>query len=225
MDASDGLVDYETAWEWQRARVRARLDEDAGAAARARDAALLVQHPPVYTLGRGSLDSHLLFDDDSPPPGSTCVRADRGGEATYHGPGQLVLYPILDLNHHGRDIHEYMRRLEELVILALEDCCGIRAGRLPGLTGVWVDGEKVAAVGVGMRRWISYHGVALNVRTDLDAFGKIVPCGISDRGVCSVRSILGDGGCPDTAAVARSMRAAFAEVFGLALIESRGDFP
>lgn len=211
------------AWEWQTAQVRARLDAETGAAARSCDAALLVQHPPVYTLGRGSLTAHLHFHPSNPPPGSDCVRTDRGGEATFHGPGQLVLYPILDLNYHGRDIHEYMRLLEELVIVSLKDCCGIEAGRMEGLTGVWVDDEKVAAVGVGMRRWISYHGVALNVCTDLEAFNRIVPCGISDRGVCSVQSILGEDACPDIGAVASSMKNAFAAVFGLSLVEKSAE--
>ena len=138
---------------------------------------------------------------------------------TYHGPGQLVLYPILDLNHHGKDIHEYMRKLEEVVIVSLRKCCGIESYRIDGLTGVWIANEKVAAIGVGMRRWISYHGVAINVDPDLKAFSHIVPCGISDHGVCSINSILGST-APQMNVISNGVKEAFSEIFNLNLVEA-----
>ena len=111
---------------------------------------------------------------------------------TFHGPGQLVLYPILDLNHHEKDLHLYMRQLEEVVIKALEEASGIQGEREEGLTGVWVSGSKVAAIGIRAKRWITFHGLAINVTTDLSPFGLIVPCGIMGRGVTSVRRVLED---------------------------------
>ena len=229
--SSAGLVEYERAWQWQRAQVHERLEADnarersdsgsPGTSGRDVDALLLLQHEPIYTLGRGGLDEHVLFDPAA-PGAARVLRADRGGEATYHGPGQLVLYPIIDLTHHGRDIHEYMRRLEEVVIRALHECTHgrVSASREKGLTGVWVDGEKVAAIGVGMRRWIAFHGVAVNVDPDLRAFSSIVPCGIADKGVCSLRSLLGED-APDMSDVAESVKRTFADVFDVHIEETQ----
>ena len=154
-------------------------------------ALLILQHPPTYTLGSGATLDHLRFDVHAPP--APLFRSGRGGEVTYHGPGQLVLYPILDLAaDHRPDLHWYMRALEEVVIRALASpALGVSAGRVPGLTGVWsAAGRKVAAVGVRARRWITFHGVALNVTTDLEAFAHIVPCGIGDRPVGSLHLAL-----------------------------------
>lgn len=144
------------------------------------DALMVLEHEPCYTLGRGGSTAHLRFPLDSPP--WPLFRIDRGGEVTHHLPGQLVLYPVLNLQRHGADLHLYLRRLEQVVIDLLAPL-GLEGKRLDGLTGVWCEGRKVAAIGVGARRWISQHGLALNVDCPLEGFGAIVPCGIADRPV------------------------------------------
>jgi lipoyl(octanoyl) transferase len=144
------------------------------------DALLLLEHEPCYTLGRGGSEDHLLFDPAAPP--LPLLRIDRGGEVTHHAPGQLVLYPVLNLQRHGADLHGYLRALEQVVIDLLAGL-GLAGERIDGLTGVWLDGHKLAAIGVGARRWVSQHGLALNVDCDLAGFGAIVPCGIADRPV------------------------------------------
>mmetsp|Transcript_23677 Transcript_23677/g.65670 ORF Transcript_23677/g.65670 Transcript_23677/m.65670 type:complete len:222 (-) Transcript_23677:3060-3725(-) len=138
--------------------------------------------------GTGSTEEHLKFDIVDPK--LPIYRTERGGEVTYHGPGQLVMYPILNLRNHKKDLHWYLRMLEEVVIRALDQVSGLQGERIEGLTGVWVDGHKVAAIGVRATRWITYHGLALNVVNDLAPFSDIVPCGISNRPVGSVMSIL-----------------------------------
>jgi lipoyl(octanoyl) transferase len=162
-------------------------------AGRIGDVLLLVEHPHVLTLGvRGDGGrSHILA------PAETLAALDvtvhetgRGGDITYHGPGQIVGYPIIDLKPDRCDVHRYVRDLEEVLIRVAADH-GIQAGRLSGLTGVWVGGEKLAAIGVRIARWITSHGFALNVTTDLDFFKLIVPCGIGDRGVTSLAALLG----------------------------------
>jgi lipoyl(octanoyl) transferase len=157
------------------------------------DTLLLLQHPHVITLGvRGDGGrSHILADPGALAAcGVEVFEAGRGGDVTYHGPGQIVGYPIFDLNPDRRDVHRYVRDLEEVLIRTMFDF-GIVADRIPGLTGVWVSGEKIAAIGVRIARWITSHGFALNVSTNLDYFRLIVPCGIADRGVTSVERQLG----------------------------------
>src|SRR5689334_18314921 len=157
------------------------------------DVLLLVEHPHVLTLGvRGDGGrSHVLAAADAlAARGIEIVEAGRGGDITYHGPGQLVGYPILDLKPDRRDVHRYVRDLEEVLIRTASDY-GIVAGRIEGLTGVWVGGEKLAAIGVRIARWVTSHGFALNVATDLQQFNLIVPCGIADRGVTSLERLLG----------------------------------
>jgi len=181
-----GSVDYTSAWQYQRELVRQRRE---GAVP---DTLLLLEHrPPVITLGRGSHAEHLLV----PPQqlerlGIQLVETDRGGDITYHGPGQLVGYPILDLRQHERDVHLYLRQLEEVIITALTHF-GIVGHRKEGLTGVWVGEEKIAAIGIKVSHWITMHGFALNVCPDLSHFDLIVPCGIRDKGVTSVQNLLG----------------------------------
>ncbi|KAI5062161.1 hypothetical protein GOP47_0022700 [Adiantum capillus-veneris] len=175
------------AWTWQKALVKKNTQaiqegQDVD------DALIILQHNPVYTLGTRSSEQHLLFDKHQPP--CDLYRTERGGEVTYHGPGQLVMYPILNLRHFQMDLHWYLRSLEEVVIRALWNACGIEAARVEGLTGVWVGTEKVAAIGVRVSRWVTYHGLALNVTTDLSPFNRIVPCGISNYSVGSVAEIL-----------------------------------
>ena len=164
-------VPFERAWRWQRA-LQARLLADPAAP----EALVLLQHQPCYTLGRGASLEHLHFDPAAPP--LPLHRIDRGGEVTHHAPGQLVLYPVLDLRRRGSDLHRYLRSLEQVVIDLLAEL-GLRGERVAGRTGVWLDGCKVAAIGVGARRWISQHGLALNVEMPLEGFGAITPCGLT----------------------------------------------
>lgn len=168
-------VPYARAWAWQR-QLQQQLLEDPLAA----EALLLLQHPPCYTLGRGASEAFLGFDPLDPP--LPLHRIDRGGEVTHHLPGQLVLYPVLDLRRHGADLHLYLRDLEGLVIDVLSQL-GLKGERIAGLTGVWLQERKVAAIGVGAKRWISQHGLALNVDCALEGFERILPCGLADRPV------------------------------------------
>ncbi len=147
------------------------------------DFLFLLEHAPVYTIGRTPDQTSLLDSTALPHP---VVQTNRGGQATYHGPGQLVGYPILDLRRHGQDLHRYLRALEEILILTLE-AHGIHAARREKLTGVWVGERKIASIGVGVRRWISMHGFALNVRGDLTPFREIVPCGITGVEMTSIK--------------------------------------
>ena len=155
------------------------------------DTLLLLEHPHVYTLGRNASQRHLLASPERLRAlGAEVFEADRGGDITYHGPGQLVGYPIFDLSQHRRDLRWYMRQLEEVLIGVAGDF-GIEAGRLKGATGVWVGDEKLAAMGVHVSRWVTSHGFALNVNTDLSYFQWIVPCGLCDKGVTSLQKLLG----------------------------------
>ncbi len=156
-----------------------------------------VEHPHVYTLGKSGKPEHLLLDEKGlKAKNATFYKINRGGDITYHGFGQIVGYPILDLDNFFTDIHKYLRLLEEAIILTLADY-GIEAGRIEGLTGVWLDHEKqenprkICAMGVKMSRWVTMHGFAFNVNTDLAYFQNIVPCGITDKAVTSLEKELG----------------------------------
>jgi len=177
---------YVPTWEWQRARAAHVADGTAD------EALLLVEHTPVYTLGQRSDPDHLLHDEAALRTlGADVVWVDRGGDVTWHGPGQITGYPILDLKPRGRDLHRYVETLEQLLI----DTCaslGVAASRVDGMPGVWVGDEKIAAIGVRFTRgWISYHGFAMNVSNDLSWFEKIVPCGLHGYGVTSLSRVLG----------------------------------
>jgi lipoyl(octanoyl) transferase len=148
------------------------------------DCLLLVEHPPVITLGRRGDERHILVRE------VPVVRVSRGGDVTYHGPGQLVGYPIVDLARHGADVHRYLRDLEA-VLIAASACFGVCAGRLPGLTGVWIGTDALAAIGVGIRRWVTMHGFALNVADLRAPFAAIVPCGLAGTGVTSLEQAAG----------------------------------
>lgn len=156
---------------------------------------ITVEHPPVYTLGKSAKDSNLIYDETFYlSKGAEIFRINRGGDVTFHGPGQLVVYPIFDLDQFFTDIHKYLRFLEEAVIRTLDDY-GIKAGRSDGETGVWIDPgghspRKICAMGVRAARWITMHGLALNVSTDLSWFDYIIPCGIRDKGVTSIQKEL-----------------------------------
>lgn len=171
----NGLVPFPIAWGWQRQLQGRLLADPAGP-----EALVLLQHPPCYTLGRGASEAFLGFDPEDPP--APLHRIDRGGEVTHHLPGQLVLYPVLNLQRHGGDLHLYLRELEGVVIDVLA-ALGLVGERMDGLTGVWLEDRKLASIGVGARRWISQHGLALNVDCPLEGFESIVPCGLEGRPV------------------------------------------
>ncbi len=170
------------------------------------DTLLLVEHPPVFTLGRGAEEKNLLTPRDVP-----VHRVSRGGEVTFHGPGQLVGYPLIDLTNHGRDVHLYLRGLEAVLIEVLATY-GIAAHREAGKTGVWVNEKKIASIGVGVRRWVAYHGFALNVTTDLSYFADIVPCGLVGVRMTSMAELLHTP--VDMLAIKSLMAATFARYFG-----------
>jgi lipoyl(octanoyl) transferase len=180
-----GTLAYDEAIELQRALVEDRR------AGRVPDLLLLLQHPHVITLGvRREGRSHVLASPaELNGRGVSVFETGRGGDVTYHGPGQLVAYPILDLRPDRMDVHRYVRDLEQVMIEASARF-GVQAARVAGLTGVWVGGEKLGAIGVRISRWITSHGIALNVATDLSYFRLIVPCGIADRGVTSLERLL-----------------------------------
>ena len=186
-----GRVEYGEALELQRTLVEARRSGKIG------DTLLLLEHPPVITLGarsRGARTNVVASGDALDAAGVAVHETGRGGDVTYHGPGQLVGYPILDLRPDRQDVHQYVRDLEEVLIRAIARF-GVEGVRVPGLSGVWVGAEgreaKVAAIGVRVSRWITSHGFALNVTTDLTHFQLIVPCGIADRGVTSLEHLTG----------------------------------
>lgn len=170
------------------------------------DTLLLVEHPPVFTLGRGAEESNLLSPREVP-----VHRVSRGGEVTFHGPGQLVGYPLIDLTHHGRDVHLYLRGLEAVLIEVLATY-GIAAHREIGRTGVWIDDKKIASIGVGVRRWVTYHGFALNVTTDLSYFTDIIPCGLVGVRMTSIAEILPVS--VDVVSLKPIVAATFARYFG-----------
>jgi lipoyl(octanoyl) transferase len=202
-----GVVKYGEALELQKQLVE---DRKAG---RISDQLLLLQHPPVITLGVRSRDDrpHVLAPQEAlEREGVELFETGRGGDVTFHGPGQLVGYPILDLNPDRRDVHRYVRDLEEALIRTVASF-GVSAGRQTGLTGVWVGDHKLAAIGVRIARWITSHGFALNVATNLEGFRLIVPCGLSDKGVTSLSKLIQkDIPLPD---VENAVIAAMADVF------------
>ncbi|MGB3492888.1 MAG: lipoyl(octanoyl) transferase LipB [Elainellaceae cyanobacterium] len=199
-----GLVDYETAWAWQRSLVAARRTQPD-----LKDMLLLLEHPPVYTLGQGaSLDFVKVAPSECNIP---IHRIERGGEVTHHAPGQIVGYPILNLRYYRQDLHWYLRQLEDIIIQVLADY-GLQGERIEGLTGVWVKGHKVAAIGIKVSRWITMHGFALNVCPDMTGFQNIVPCGIGDRPVGRLVDFAPD---IDLLRVQAALLKAFAEIFNL----------
>ncbi|MFZ2446197.1 MAG: lipoyl(octanoyl) transferase LipB [Syntrophobacteraceae bacterium] len=210
-----GSVDYMRAWELQK-------ELAAVVAAGGPDVLLLLEHPPTYTLGRRGGEANMLVPRKSLiSRGAAVVDTDRGGDITFHGPGQLVGYPIFDLVRLDTGIGRYLRSLEEALIRAL-GAFDVSADRCEGYTGVWVGDEKIAAIGVKITaRRITQHGFALNVNTDLDYFSHIVPCGIKDRGVTNLRRVLGREVALDD--VAGHVAEAFGAVFGREMIETGPD--
>src|SRR5256712_5916386 len=195
-----GRVEYGRALAWQEALVARRL-------AGGPDALLLLEHPPVYTLGRGADPRFLGAAAASEVP---VFRVHRGGQVTYHGPGQLVGYPIVDLRQFRPDVRWYLGMLEALLVRTLGDL-GILAGTRPGLTGVWVGERKIASIGIALRRWVAWHGFALNVASDLSGFAPIAPCGLSG---IEMTSVAREGGPADPGVIAPVVIRHFAEAFG-----------
>ncbi|WP_339812547.1 lipoyl(octanoyl) transferase LipB [uncultured Imperialibacter sp.] len=198
-----GLIDYQEAWDYQEKlfaetvalKIKNR-DEPVDLQKHTPNYLLFCQHPHVFTLGKSGKQENLLVDDDELKEiGATYYKINRGGDITYHGPGQLVVYPIIDLDNFFTDIHKYLRLLEEAVIMTLSEY-GVQAGRIDGLTGVWLDFEeqkdprKICALGVKSSRWVTMHGLAFNVNTNLEYFKHIVPCGIDDKAVTSLQQEL-----------------------------------
>ena len=181
-----GLRDYDDVWALQR-ELHAKIAGEPGCT----EHLILVEHPPVITLGRRADKANVLYSEDELAKRGVQLRhVDRGGDVTYHGPGQLVAYPIVRLAGKRRDVHRYFRTLEQIVIDLLAEYA-IDGRTHEGLTGVWVGEDKICAMGVAIRRWTTYHGIALNVSTDLDHFRLITPCGIADKGVTSMEALLG----------------------------------
>ncbi len=211
-----GLTDYGAALQLQRRLAQERIE-----GSRDHDLLLLLEHPPVITLGRGShaanvVASRALLEGR----GVEVHEIERGGDVTYHGPGQLVGYPIIHLDRHKRDLHWYLRQLEEALIRALDEY-GISGGRVEGYTGVWVGDRKIASIGVHVSRWVTWHGFALNVTTDLSDFALIVPCGIEAVTMTSIEKEA--GGQPAVAEAAERVGRHFAELFDLEIEHATPD--
>jgi len=205
---NQGLVSYQSALDWQQSLLQERVKNPT-----LDDVLILLEHPPVYTLGQGASSEFIKFDVDKTT--FNVHRVERGGEVTYHCPGQLVGYPILNLQYYSKDLHWYLRQLEEVLIRVLA-VYGLKGDRYPGLTGVWLEGRKVAAIGIKVSRWITMHGFALNVSPDLTGFEQIVPCGISDKPVGSLAQWIPEINIDE---VRFKVALAFASVFGVDLVE------
>ncbi|CCH91796.1 Octanoyltransferase [Microcystis aeruginosa PCC 9432] len=200
------ITPYSLAWAHQRSLVGARIaDPDLP------DVLLLLEHPPVYTLGTGSDIKFIKFNLDKTD--KEVYRIERGGEVTHHCPGQLVGYPILNLRYYQQDLHWYLRQLEEVILQTIA-IYGLSGERIAGLTGVWVEGYKIAAIGIKVSRWITYHGFAVNVCPDLSGFAEIIPCGIANKPVGSLQQFLPNISLMQ---VQRDLSRVFASVFGVEL--------
>jgi lipoyl(octanoyl) transferase len=222
-----GLVDYQLTWDYQQQLMDeciARKLSNRGAEhpTTQQHYLLLCEHPAVFTLGKsGSMSNLLVSERELHQRGINFYKINRGGDITHHGPGQLVGYPILDMDEFFTDIHKYLRFLEEAIILTLNDF-GISAGRLPGATGVWLDSDdalnarKICAMGIRASRWVTMHGFALNVNNNLDYFDWIIPCGIDDKQVTSMQKELGHAVSMDE--VKLRFKCHFSEIFGATLI-------
>ncbi|MFM2063031.1 MAG: hypothetical protein RLZZ507_2701 [Cyanobacteriota bacterium] len=203
-----GLMPYLDALQWQRSLLTERINNP-----NLEDVLILLEHPPVYTLGQGANPEFLKFDLDK--SGYNVHRVERGGEVTYHCPGQLVGYPILNLHRYRQDLHWYLRQLEEVLIRVLANY-GLQGERISGFTGVWLEGKKVAAIGIKVSRWVTMHGFSLNVCPDMTGFERIVPCGITDKSVGSLAEWIPGIKCLE---VRSCITQCFTEVFGVELVE------
>jgi len=202
-----GLIGYPECFELQQRLVKLRLG------GQIEDTLLLLEHAPVITLGVAGGEGSLRVEPEAlERRGVTLVHTDRGGDATYHGPGQLVGYPIFDLRSYGKDVHLFIRNLERVVVDCLADF-EVAGEVVPGYTGVWVSGEKICSIGIAVRRWITYHGFALNVSPNFEHWSLLHPCGLTDRRVTSLERLTGQR--PDMDEVKSSVVANFAQVFDL----------
>jgi lipoyl(octanoyl) transferase len=229
-----GVMDYKTAWDYQEKlmqenlKIKSAVHSSGSGVASAEQPTqhhlLLVEHLPVYTLGKSGKIEHVLINEQQrAEKGIQFFHTNRGGDITFHGPQQIVGYPILDLEKFYTDIGRYLRELEEVIILTLAEY-GIAAGRSPGETGVWIDADvkgqerKICAMGVRCSRWITMHGFAFNVNTDLNYFNYIIPCGIQNKKVTSMKEELGRA--VDMEVVKSKLKANFEKVFGATLVEN-----
>lgn len=196
-----GLIDYKEAWDLQeklfQKTVQQKIDiRNGNTTIETSNYIIFCEHPHVYTLGKSGSEENLLLNAEQlSEKEAVYYKINRGGDITYHGPGQLVVYPILDLDYFFTDIHKYMRFLEEVVVSTLKEF-GIESGRFEGLTGVWIEAEtprarKICAMGVKSSRWVTMHGIGFNINTDLNYFSHIIPCGIDDKAVTSMKQELG----------------------------------
>lgn len=208
-----GCIPYSEALDFQRRIAAARISGEI-----ARDVLLLLEHDPVVTLGRSSREKHLVASKDFlESRGVELFEVERGGDVTFHGPGQLVGYPVIDLKQHRQDLHWYLRTLEQAIIATLADF-GVQAEPVPGYTGVWTRGRKIASIGVHARDWVTWHGFALNVSTDLSFFDLIVPCGIPGVVMTSIAKETGQ--TVSASDVAASFAPRFAALFDLRPVET-----
>lgn len=229
-----GLIDYQPAWDYQKKlfeaiknKKLANRDLPAEQQQTTENYLLFCEHPHVYTLGRSGDDSNLLLDDNGLKENhASYFHINRGGDITYHGPGQIVGYPIFDLDNFTTDIHKFLRQIEDVVILLLKEEYNIDSVRgSKGYTGVWLDfdnplkARKICAIGVHTSRWVTMHGFALNVNTNLDYFNHIVPCGIQDKGVTSLQKELGKE--MDVESVKLKLRQRLCQVFEMELLEKQ----
>jgi len=205
-----GTMEYGAAWNLQKEMQAEQIEGKRGAAV------LFVEHPPVITVGRRGESADVVAPAKVlERRGIAVTETDRGGQVTYHGPGQLVVYPLVNLQDLKLGLHEYMRAMEEIVLRTIAEW-GLKGYRVEDRTGVWVGKDKICAMGIRVRRWWTIHGLALNVTTDLNHFGMIVPCGIRDRGVTSMQKLLGDA-CPSMPEVKARVAAHLGEVLGVRL--------
>lgn len=226
-----GLIDYQKAWDYQEelfkfnvdAKIENRKSEQT--VIETKNHLLFCEHPHVYTLGKSGDETHLLLSEALlKQKGATYYKINRGGDITYHGPGQIVGYPILDLDYFFTDIHKYLRFLEEIIILTLAEY-NIKGDRYEGYTGVWLDADKplkarkICAMGVRCSRWVTMHGFAFNVNPDLDYFNNIVPCGISDKQVTSLEKELNRK--VDVEEVKEKLKKHFTQLFEVELVASK----
>ena len=213
-----GLVPYSKALKYQEILLEKRINNEI------EDSLILLEHPPTITLGRAAKNDNLLVDEKIlAMHGISIENIKRGGDITFHGPGQIVGYPIIDLNNHGKDIHNYLRKLEEVLILTLKNF-DIESRRIEKLTGVWVKRSKIASIGVGVRRWVTYHGFALNVNTGLDFFDLIIPCGIPNVMMTSIKDWLRSSEDINKNQVLIAIKNNFLEVFGFSKIIPNSSF-
>ncbi len=212
-----GTLGYEKALSYQKTLLAGKITGQSP------DSLLILQHPPTITIGRKGDTRHLLVRKDYlEKHGISFIHSSRGGDITFHGPGQIVGYPIMDLKDHGTDIRNHMRKIEEVIIRTLSDF-GIRSRRTDNATGVWVERSKIASIGIAVKKWVTYHGFALNVCTDLDYFDLILSCGITDVRISSMRSWLGENGEITVDDVSPSLIKNFTEVFGFTGISSKNE--